>query len=92
MMSLSSAAVPILGLLAFLFVGFLLLSGGSRSGESLGYWFFALAVAWLIGAGVVLWPDAGHAGVDRAAAAAAPAHAASGIYGGPGHINYFTYR
>jgi len=69
MSNLLSAAIPVFGLLACLFLGFILLSGESRSGERVGYWFFALGVAWVIGAGAVLWPDASHNGGAYAAAA-----------------------
>ena len=59
-MNVFSAALPIFGLLACLFVGFLVLSSDLRSGERFGYWFFALGVVWLIASGALLWPDAGH--------------------------------
>lgn len=68
MSDLFSAAVPIFGLLACMFVGFILLSSESRSGERVGYWFFALGVAWVIGSGAVLWPEVGHAGAAVTAA------------------------
>ena len=58
---LVSASLPIFGLLACLFVGFMALSGDTLSGERVGYWFFALGVAWLIITGVLLWPEMGRA-------------------------------
>jgi len=67
MSDLFSAAVPIFGLLACMFVGFIILSSESRSGERVGYWFFALGVAWVIGSGAVLWPEVGHAGANYTA-------------------------
>jgi hypothetical protein len=56
-----AAAIPVFGLLACLFVGFILLSSESRSGERVAYMFFGVGVAWLLASGTVLWPKVSHA-------------------------------
>lgn len=57
-----AAALPVFGLLACLFLGFILLSSESRSGERFAYVFFGVGVAWLLASGTVLWPKVSHAG------------------------------
>ncbi len=56
-----AAAIPVFGLLGCLFVGFILLSSESRSGERIAYMFFGVGVAWLLASGTVLWPKVSHA-------------------------------
>lgn len=71
-----AAALPVFGLLACLFLGFILLSSESRSGERFAYVFFGVGVAWLLASGTVLWPQVSHAGAAPAlqtGVAAAPA-------------------
>jgi hypothetical protein len=56
-----ASALPVFGLLACLFLGFILLSSESRSGERMAYVFFGVGVVWLIASGSVLWPTVSHA-------------------------------
>jgi hypothetical protein len=62
MSELLSAALPVFGMLAFLFVGFqcIVFSDSSR-GERCGYVFFAAAVVWIVLSGALLWPETGRA-------------------------------
>lgn len=57
------AALPIFGMLACLFVGFILLASEANSGERLAYVAFGVGVVWLIGSGAVLWPKPSMAGI-----------------------------
>jgi hypothetical protein len=50
------AAAPIFGMLACLFVGFLIVSESRSGGGRAGYWIFALGVVWLIASASALWP------------------------------------
>lgn len=61
MSEIVAASMPVFGLLACLFLGFIALSSESGAGERMGYMFFAAGVAWLIVSGAVLWPEVGHA-------------------------------
>jgi hypothetical protein len=57
------AGLPIVGMLACLFIGFHFIAfSKSRSAEQIGYLFFAGGVAWVITTGVILWPMLGSAG------------------------------
>jgi hypothetical protein len=52
--------VPIFGLLASLFIGFLLLGGETRGGgERLAYRFFAFGAVWVVLTGAIFWTDSG---------------------------------
>jgi hypothetical protein len=96
-----AAALPVFGLLACLFVGFILLSSESRSGERFAYVFFGVGVAWLLASGTVLWPKVSHAGpapMAQAASVVKPAPVMRAMppyaYGGyaPRYYAYGPYR
>lgn len=58
MNNLILAGLPILGMLACLFIGFHYIAfSKSRSAEQIGYFFFAGGVAWVIATGAILWPQ-----------------------------------
>lgn len=57
MNNLVLAGLPIVGMLACLFIGFYFVAvSQSRSAEQIGYLFFAVGVAWVITTGAILWP------------------------------------
>jgi hypothetical protein len=54
------AFIPIIGLLASLFIGFLLLGGETRGGgERLAYRFFAAGAVWVVVTGAFIWTGDG---------------------------------
>lgn len=63
------AFIPILGLLASLFIGFLLLGGETRGrGERLAYRFFAFGAVWVVVTGAIIWTGDGVANAAHPAA------------------------
>jgi len=63
------AFIPIIGLLASLFIGFLLLGGETRGrGERLAYRFFAFGAVWVVVTGAIIWTGDGVANAAHPAA------------------------